>query len=250
MRNSLIAVVMLVSLLVGGLVAAQEGRGAPDVLGYGDVVMGEISNTSFEVFYDMQGDEGDVVLLQVVSLADDNAFQWPEVVVFSDANEILADSNEFVSINQSSVALQLPYTGNYEVMVTRDDGRTGEGEGPFELRVISPQSLERGETVQDEVRNDGVLHYYAIEEPAFFGVYYEFGGGAMDPWIYIYVLGEDGELDDVAELSGVGLVNATLGLDGSASGVHILTIGDNPFASYFDNRVETTAYQLRLLNND
>lgn len=250
MRRLWMVAVAVLALMIGGVVVAQEDRAAPDVLAYGDVVSGEITNTRFEVFYEMEGTESDIVLLQVVSTADDNAFQWPEVVVFSEANEVLADSNEFVSINQSTVGLRLPYTGIYEVMVTRDDGRTGEGQGSYELRVIEPRPMMPGETVQDEARNNGVLHYYTIEQPAFFGVYYEFGGGEMDLWINVYTLDEGGELDEVAEISGEGLVNATLGIDGSASDFHLLTIGDSPFASYFDDRVETGAYQLRLLTNE
>lgn len=250
MRNLWIVVSALMLAVLGAGVVAQEDRAAPDALAYGDVVLGEITNTRFEVFYDLEGTAGDIVMVQVVSLADGNAFQWPEVVVFSNENEVLADSTQFVSINQSTVALQLPYTGNYEVMVTREDGRTGTGEGPFELRVFQPRPFNLGDTIQDEARNNGVLHYYVIEQAGFFGVYYEFGGGEMDLWLNVYVLGDGGRLDEVAEMSGEGLVNATLGFDGSASQFHILTIGDNPFASYFDDRVEIGAYQLRLLTAD
>ncbi|MEM6529706.1 MAG: hypothetical protein AAF653_15510, partial [Chloroflexota bacterium] len=77
-------------------------------------------------------------------------------------------------------------------------------------------------------------------------VFYEFSNGEMDPFITGYAV-TNGELDEVARLSGSGLISGSIGLRGGDASIHIITVGDSPFASYFDDRVERADYRLRLL---
>ncbi|MEL6270463.1 MAG: hypothetical protein AAFR22_11695, partial [Chloroflexota bacterium] len=126
------------------------------------------------------------------------------------------------------------------------DGRAGDSVGDFRLRVVSPVRLLPGDTYDDAALNNATLNYYIVEEETPFSVFYEFSNGEMDPFIIGYAL-EDGELDEVARLSGSGLINGSVGMRGEDANMHIITVGDSPFASYFDDRVERVDYRLRLV---
>jgi hypothetical protein len=224
---------------------AQEGRTAPDTLRYGDIVEGEISDRRFEVFYNFEGDANNVLVLEVVSLTDD--FDWPEVVLFSNENEILADSNEFVSVNRSTIAAILPYSGTYQIMVGRDDGRFGDGEGEYQVRVLQPATLTPGVTIPGVAQKAADLNFYAVRQPEVFSVYYEVAGGELNPELKAYrVDTESGQLRLAATITGNEVVNVAIGLDGATSDLHMITVGDSIYATAYNNRIETADYRLRL----
>jgi hypothetical protein len=245
------AIIAAALLLLAGIVAAQDDRGSDGLLDYGDAVTGRITNEQFEVFYNFQGVADELLILEVVTTNDDEEFDWPEVTLYDTDRQPIADSHEFISINRSVIATILPYTGKYQITVSRDDWAEGEGEGDYMLRVIEPTTLRPGETVEDNARNDDRVNFYTIREDAFFSFYYEFSGGELDPDIQAYRVDPDsGELVPIATLRGNELRSGSIGMDGRSAALYVVTVGDNPFSFYFDDRIETVEYLIRLIVNE
>lgn len=243
MRKFSFYAMLLALLLPVAAVSGQESR--PDILVYGDTVEDEITNSRYEVFYSLKAEAGAVLLLELVATEDSSELDQPEIVVYNPDETVLADTLSSFDFGEASLVVELPASGLYPLLVTRKDGRAGDSVGAYRLRVIRPVLLLPGETINDAALNDTFQNYYLVRQGSPFTVFYEFSNGELDPVIEAYRI-EEGGLVNVATLRGRELRNGAVGLDGAASPMHVFTVGDSPFASYFDDRVERADYRLRL----
>lgn len=235
----------LVALLVIPVVSF--GQDDLPTLTVGEPASGTLTDRNFEVNYTFTGEAGEVIVFQAVATEEDTLLDEPELIIFDNEDSILVDSGGFFSYQEVILALRLPYSGRYTVMVTRDDGRTGDSTGDYALILTRVQRLFDGETVVATALNASPPNYYSVEpdgQP--FSVYYEFSNGEMDPEIEAYRI-EGGELVRAATLRGNELRSGTIGLVPGDSALFIFTVGDSPFASYYDDRVERADYRLRLI---
>lgn len=234
----------LSALCFSAQVSAQEFR-ANNTLTFGDVVQDRITDERFEVFYTVRGEAGATVVLEMIAIEDSSDLSSPELVLYDEEQNLLFDTFSHFGFREAIIAFEMPYTGNYRLIATRRDGRAGDDIGDYRLRVISPQTLFPGETINDAAVNNKVLNYYVVQQDDVFSVAYEFSNGEMEPEIEAYRV-EAGEMISVGTLRGRELRSGAIGLDGSTGDFFIFTVGDSPFATYFDDRVERVDYRIRL----
>lgn len=229
-------------------VFAQETRDQLTTISINESISGEITNRNFEVNYVFEGVAGAIAIFYVEATEEDTELIRPEIIIFDEDKRILKDTTDIYGYQESTLVMALPYTGNYTIMVTRDDGRTGESVGEYALTIIQPRTLTPGETISQTALNNKSLNYYSVKpvnKP--FSLYYEFSNGELRPIIEAYRVKENGELVNVARFSGEELQSGSIGLDGTRSEIYIFTIGDSPYAYYYDDRVERADYRLRLI---
>lgn len=240
-------ILVLIGLMLATLTPlAQESRPRP--LRIGDAVTGEITNERYEVVYEFESEATEIILFELKALDRSGDLRWPEIQLLGDNERVLLDSNNWVSIYESVGVLVMPYSGSYMLIVGRDDGRTGDSVGEYELRILRPQRLVMGETLSASALNDGNLNYYSVQpNGASFSIYYELQDGALRPYIQAYRIDEDAQMISIATLSGEELVSGNIGIDGASGELFIFTVGDSPYAYYYDNRTEQADYRLRLI---
>jgi hypothetical protein len=114
---------------------------AQDALEFGQGVQGEISNREYEFEYTFTGSEGQLISIDMRVTEGSNLD--PEVFLYDADNELLAQNDDF-SYPNSLILITLPADGEYTIVATRNDGRSGSSEGEFELTVSVPESMELG----------------------------------------------------------------------------------------------------------
>lgn len=233
---------LLVGLWLVGSAFAQSNR----VLEYGQAVEDRITNERFEVTYDFKGREGDFVLFDLVATESQSDLSSPEMVLFDRDGEPILDTLRHFDTRRARLMLPLPYTGAYELLITRRDGRAGDDEGDFRLRALQPPVLAPGETINDAVLNNRTTNYYLVQQDIPFSVRYEFSNGDFNPTIEGFRV-EAGELIPVATLRGRGLLSGALGLDGNAAEAHVIALGGSLYGRVpAEDDVERADYRLRL----
>lgn len=242
MWRTLIGMLATLVTLTGGVLAQQDR-----ILQYDVFIQDRITDEQFEISYAFKGVEGDLVLFEMVATEDSSDLGSPEIVLFDQDDEVLADTFRHFGLRQARILMALPYTGAYEVMVTRNDGRAGDDVGDFRLRAIQPPVLVPGETISDAILNDRNQNYYLIQSDEPFSVYYEFANGDFDPTIEGFSV-EEGELNTMASLRGRGLLFGSIGMDGSTAPLHAVTVGTSLYGSI--NPTERADYRLRLTMNE
>lgn len=251
MHRFWIIVTLLLSMLTPFAALAQETRTQADTpLTVADTVNGTISNSQFEIFYTFEGDEGAVIVFELFATERDNDLDWPELMLYDSSNRIIADTLNDITINQATLVVELPYSGIYQLLATRDDGRTGDSVGDYVIRVLQPQQLQTGATLNDVAIGAGPVNYYMVRNDGQFRVYYEFSNGNFNPQIQAYVVEPDYAMTTLATLYGRGLSNGTIGIDGALGDIFIITVGDTPYASYYNDELRQGNYRLRLLSNE
>ncbi|MDX2162695.1 MAG: hypothetical protein SF162_15350 [bacterium] len=157
-RLSLLVLFVVVMSAVVMPAAAQETQS----IAYGESVEGVMSNTAFEFEYTFEGEEGDIVAADV-RLAESGAFGTPELFLLGPDGDTLIEFTGFIRLGEALVFAQLPESGEYTVILTRRDGRSGDDEGAFVFSLYQPQILTPGESVDGEINIDTGNQYYAIE---------------------------------------------------------------------------------------
>lgn len=233
--------ITLVILLLSVAAAAQDTA----TLSYGSAVEDSITNERFEIFYSLKGEAGALVILEMIALGDDSELGSPELILYDEDKNVIVDTLRHFGFEQARLALELPYTGTYELLATRRDGRVGDDTGDFRLRYIQPPVLAPGETIADSTQNNKIINYYAVTEVRDFSVFYEAVEGDFTPEIEAYRV-DNGELTNVASLRGNEMKRGSIGVDGSTAAAFIFTVGDSPFAFYFDDVVEQVDYNMSL----
>ncbi len=136
------------------------------VLEFGQAVTGEISDREFEFEYSFAGEEGQLISIQM-SPADDSELD-PEVYLYSSDNELLAANDDF-PFPTSLILYRLPAAGEYLIVATRNDGRSGSSSGEFSLEVSLAESTPFGTTIEATYSTDffsGVSPTYLLAPEA------------------------------------------------------------------------------------
>lgn len=240
----------LLALWVMPITAQETRTRAENELVIGEVVTGEITDAQFEVFYKLQAEQGQVLVIEMFAAERDNDLDWPELVLYDGDNQTIADTFSSISINRAVLVVEMPHNGSYQVIATRDDGRSGDSVGEYVLRVLAPPVLQSGETVTDVVLGEGPVNYYVVESDTAFSVYYEFSNGNFRPILEAYRVEDDYDMINLATLRGRELANGTVGFRNTEGSRFVITIGDSPYASSFNDEIRQANYRVRLLVNE
>lgn len=127
-------------------VAAQD-----TALEFGQEVTGEISDREFEFEYTFAGEEGQLVSIRM-SPTEGSELD-PEVYLYTADNDLLAANDDF-SFPTALILYTLPASGEYTLVATRNDGRSGSTSGEFALEVSIAESLAVGSTIEATYSTD------------------------------------------------------------------------------------------------
>lgn len=247
MRFHMIKLFAVVSIL--GTVIYGSAQDTPRIE-YGDTVSGEITNREFEIPFDFEGSDGDIIIIEMqpVDLLGD--LNRPEILLLDEKGDIVADTSQSYSYRGALLALELPDDGLYTILASRADGRAGDSVGEFNLILTNPVELVIGEPIEGTVRNSSAsgsanTAYYAIQgdeiEPLILA--YERTDGEYAPEIALNRINEDYALEAIASLSGDELVSGTITLPDSDD-IFIVSLGRSLFSYNFDEII--AEYELTL----
>src|SRR5688572_6722362 len=113
--------ILILSLSMTLLAQAQDAT----PIGYGETVSGEITADAFEIPYIFSGEQGDIVLVEMRRANTDSGLYNAAVVVLDPSGSLIADSADYIAYEgaEAVVTVELPESGDYTVLATRDSGR-------------------------------------------------------------------------------------------------------------------------------
>ncbi len=129
---------MLFVMAISGTVSAQEKM----PLAFGEWVSGEITNDHYETKYTFSGKKDQLVTADMVADPDANSLDAFLVLRTSDGD--ILGQNDNVLNGGSLVVARLPADGDYTVLATRYNGKDGDTEGKYWIRLDEVQPLTVG----------------------------------------------------------------------------------------------------------
>jgi hypothetical protein len=241
MKRMIITVNILLTLIFVLPALAQEGG---TKIEYGQTVTGEITNQNFEVPFTFEGNQGDVVVIEMAPVDVLGDLNSPSVILLDAGFNMLGSVDS--GFGTAVFASKLPGDGEYTILASRRDGRAGDSVGQFTLQLIKPPVLKVGESIQDMVSSEAT-NYYVVETQGPFSISYEKLSGDFYPAVLIHLINDDNELEEVASMQGKSFVQGTLGIETASITTSIpycVTVQEALFDFNFD---EVTAdYSLTL----
>jgi hypothetical protein len=249
LMRCLVGVVMLVSVISFSKIAA---RAAGDVtqIKYGDIVQGEITNTTSQIAYKFTGKKGDIAILLMQAPSSDTAPNnlIPAIRVQDTDGKSLADTNSaqtilYIPVPGVQVAADLPADGDYTIIAThlRSDNNVGK----FTLTLTQAPLLEAGKAVSGTVKatqNDAFYAIYAIRSSNPIGITYVRKTGDYGPEVSIQAIeSESGIFVPQAHLTGDQLELGSLAIKGGGK-LYLVTLE----GSDYDQR--TSTYEITLIS--
>ncbi len=141
------AALLALCLLTTSHPATVVAQDAPIEITYGDAVNGDITDDEFEVNYIFSGNEDDIVMIEMLrasSLID------PKLQLKSAVGDVLFENDDFL-YPSAVIITSLRSDGEYTITATRYNGRDGESEGNYLLRLSLVEPTEFGTTIDTQI---------------------------------------------------------------------------------------------------
>lgn len=233
MKRLTILLIVLALVLMALPMANAQGTAGDGVLEFGETERGEISNETFEVEYTFTGTAGQVVVIQMLPVDEFGDLSSPGIILLDSANTVLGAHDTFGNL---TFAAQLPADGDYTVIATRRDGRSGDSFGEYDISLFEPPVLADGETLEGSVSSETTA-FFAYSTMAPFELAYNITTGDFNPAVYVNVIDEDGRLDEVIRLEGEQLVGGSVIVQPESETVattYVITVTEGFFDFNFD----------------
>lgn len=246
----LIIAFLCVMLVVPVLtVGAQDDGGSTNVLAYGDTVTGEITNREFEQIYTFEGAADDFVTVTMTRTRDDADLD-PYLYLTTLENDILAQSDDdYFSLNALIIA-KLPADGTYQIVATRNGGRSSTSSGPYSLILEKGRNMQAGVVAEGSVINDyqtGDFQFFIPETTGAYTVTYNQVRGEFYPAVAVIRVGDAdyGWNETIGEFSALQMkaVQFTLNLDADA--IYLFTFTYN-YYDYTTSENASAIYTLKV----
>jgi hypothetical protein len=206
---------------------------AQEALEVGTVLTGDITNAEFEVEYTFTGTAGNVVIINMPTKDEDGYSNdlSGQIILLDSSNAVIADTANDYNFDVALVT-QLPADDDYIVIITREDGRSGDTEGNYAVELIVPDVIGMGDSATGAVSSEGNAAYYVINSEEDFVLLYGKSAGDFDPEISISTLNENNsDLEDYAAANGQ-LSRVAMG--DMEAGIYIVKVAEGFFSYYFD----------------
>jgi hypothetical protein len=162
MRKLLLSM-LLMGLLVMGVQAAAAQDDVIAIEVGSEWVEGSLDNDEFEFKFGFEGNEGDIVIVEMIPVP--GTFDLDPMVTLRDSDGDVLGVNDDFGYPISVVVAELPASENYVILAGRAGGADGSSEGDFWLRVRTVDLVESGDTLEatitsvseDEVPNMFVM---------------------------------------------------------------------------------------------
>ena len=203
-RRYLVILSLLVLAVMPFAVSAQA-----DVtpIAVGDSVEGELTEDATSALYSFEGEEGDSVVITLVSDDFD-----PYLVLSDDAENELATDDDSAGSLDASISIVLPADGEYVITATSFAARNGlttsTGAYTLSLESIEIETIEPGETVQGTLTTAAPSQNFSFTAAAGDGVTIRLESDDFDS--YLRLNGPDG-VEVAYNDDGAGNLNSLIG---------------------------------------
>lgn len=139
------------------------------------VVSGTITNTAYTVLYSFEGEEGDVIIINMTTESDQLD---PYLLLLDGSGRELARNDNAAdnTVNARISGYELPADGSYLIVAGRSNNIFSSTTGDFELSLdygsiddrsgIFSEPIELDETVSNEITEDNLEYVYTFEAQA------------------------------------------------------------------------------------
>jgi len=224
---------------------------AQATLRYGDTVTGEITENRLLTVYTFDGVAGDVIIAEMRSVDRtlENLLDAPRLLLQDMNNIALADTLMLFPMDDATLIAQLPQTGRYQLIATRDDSMIVPSVGAYTLTLNRAETLRLDAPITETISTDDSAHYYVIDADMPFSVVFVREVGDYGPQITVGRLNDDRDImqDVLAVGYGRGLTRTVLG-DFAPEGTLLITLSQH-LDDYYAN-IASADYRLSLRRND
>jgi hypothetical protein len=162
----------------------------------------------------LQGTEGDLVLAQLIPADAFDGLRQPTLILLNSDFDVIATVD--ASLAPAVMAIKLPYSGDYYILASRVDGRSGESEGEFTLLVDKLEFLTQETLIKGSANNEQTV-YYAVEDLSQYQIHYARTDGDYYPEIAVLTIDEDdygdSNLKEIASISGSNMQMGSINVD-------------------------------------
>lgn len=231
-------------------VSAQE-ENTENTITYGDSVEGEITNRNFEVEYAFEGAADDIINVQLIPEDESDGLNQPSIILLdADFRVIQTVDGSYGAVN---LFYNLPNDGQYYILATRRDGRSGDSEGAYTLNLFSVEPLAFDTPIEDAASNTGP-NYYAVRTDESFDVQYIRGNGDFYPEVAVNIVESDSfsdsNLSTVAKMEGDELQRGLIGVDVTQETIYIIRVGPPLFNFSFTERDLSFTIEVNTLQSE
>lgn len=173
-------------------------------------VLGEITEATTEIAYTFDGQADDVIVAEMRSLdrSLNNKLFAPVLVLVAPDGTTLVDTTAAVYTDDALLIAELPVSGTYTLIATREVGT--DATGAFELLLRRVPELNPA--ITDTLTNTLIGQYYVVRAESDWRLDYHLDNGDFHPEVTIQRLNpEYGGLEQLAAVHGAGLRDAVLG---------------------------------------
>lgn len=246
----LIIALLCVLLVVPVLSVGAQDDGGANLLAYGDTVTGEIENRQFEVIYTFAGTAGDLVTI-TMTRTNDNDDLDPYLYLTTLDNDILMQSDDDYFSYNALIIAELPADDTYQIVATRNGGRSSTSSGAFALSLDKGRGMELGVVAEGSVINDyqtGDFQFFIPEADGAYVVTYQQVQGEFHPALSVLRLGNDtyGYNETIGEFTALRLKQLQFTMDLEANRIYLFTFSYN----YYDYNTTEGAKALYTLKLD
>lgn len=203
MKRLMILLTMISMFVSVALVNAQ------DVLEPGATLEGEISDASFETEYTFSGTADTVIIVEMLPVEDFGDLTSPQLILIDSSGSVVVDTIDNFDYAEAILVTQLPEDGDYTLIATREDGRSGDSVGEYTITLLIPEVLEVGGKVSGFASSEGRPQYFVVNSEDDFVLRYSKNAGDFNPEVAVGILNDSmsgtdefasayGQLDNIA----------------------------------------------------
>lgn len=240
MKRMMIAV-LIVALC--GLVLPATAQD-PATISYGQTFTGTITNLEFEQLYTFEGVAGDTILAVMEPTAD-SEFYTPALLLLDLEGLVIASQSNW---SQALLAYTLPSTGTYTLIASRQDGRGGDAEGDYQIRLLLPTVLERGTPRSSAVSDAMLSDYYLVPAEADVQISYTRDSGIYAPSLRLWGISTEdiGAVDDMGGIEIPSQLGGSVSLPGGESVVYLVEVSVSSLYQWDTSLTPDTGYTIQI----
>ncbi len=239
--KKLLSLILICIFVFSGAVLAQD---VENTLSYGGTLEGEISDREFEIEYSFESTEADIIIIQVIPEDAFSGFSQPTVILLDGDFDILETVD--AGLSAATLIYEIPEDGTYNIIVTRQDGRSGESTGTYTLSLDVVQFLSTNEVIETTSFSSQPT-YFAIRASNPTDLRYIKLSGDFYPALTLNVLDEelfsDDNLSSIIELGGDALEQATIRIP-QEDKLFIVRIGEGLFDFNFSEKKASVSLEI------
>lgn len=227
MKKLIVVAVLMMLVVPGMLVSAQQPPAAQGSLEYGVPFEAELTETEREIAYTFEGAAGDVVVIEMYPVE-----QYTEgninasFVTLYDPGMTMVGFNDSGFFENVRYVAQLVTAGKHTIVAALPPDNTEASVGKFFIEVNKAVDLTAGE-VSDEMTNEE-RRFYTVTSEKDFTLNYAQTDGSFAPLVTVNALGGDENLTALAFARGYfSNIALTVAVERSPSNIYVVVLEED-----------------------